>query len=93
MYDHILTVIQTKTRMLQYVMTIHAEDEMDNDSFSIFDIEQAIFNGTITERQKDKHSSEWKYVIQGRTDSGDALAVVAKLGKTDTVIIITVYAL
>jgi len=79
--------------MLQYVMTVHAEDEMDNDSFSIFDIEQAMFNGAITERQKDKHSGEWKYVIQGRTDHGDALAVVVKLGNTDTVIIITVYVL
>lgn len=91
--EHILTVIQTKIRTLQYVMTLHAEEEMDNDSFSIFDIEQAILNGEIIERQKDKHLDEWKYIIQGRTDRGDAMAVVTKISKTDMVVIITVYAL
>lgn len=93
MLEHILAVIKTKIRTLQYVMTLHAEEEMDNDSFSIFDVEQAILNGAITEQQKNKSSDEWKYSIQGRTDRGDAMAVVAKISKTDMLVIITVYAL
>jgi hypothetical protein len=51
-------------------MTIHAEEEMDNDALSIFDVEQVILNGTIIERQKDRNSGEWKYIIQGRPDCG-----------------------
>jgi uncharacterized DUF497 family protein len=92
MDEHILRSIQTKIRTLHYRMTVHAEEEMCDDSFSVFEVEQAILNGMITERQKDQNSGEWKYVIHGRTDRGELMAVVAKLSKTDVVIIITVYA-
>lgn len=57
-FEHILTGIQAKIRALQYVMTLHAEEEMEDDMLSIFDVEQAILNGGITERQKDKNTSE-----------------------------------
>lgn len=74
MDNHILRIIQTKIRTLQYRMTLHAEEEMCDDSFSIFEVEQAILNGMITERQKDQVSGEWKYVIHGRTDRGELMA-------------------
>jgi len=93
MFEHMLAVFHAKIRTLQYVMTLHAEEEMDNDGLSIFDIEQAILNGVMIERQKDRNSDEWKYVIQGRTDRGDDVVVVAKMNQTAVVVIITVYAL
>ena len=93
MFDHILAVIRANIRALHYVMTIHAEEEMDNDALSIFDVEQVILNGTIIERQKDRNSGEWKYIIQGRPDVGDEVVVVVKISPTNTVVIITVYAL
>ena len=40
MYGRILKQIQTKIRNRQYVMTLHAEEEMDDDELSIFDIER-----------------------------------------------------
>jgi len=41
-------------------MTIHAEEEMDEDGLSIFDVERAILTGDIIERQKDRETEEWK---------------------------------
>ncbi len=47
-------------RSCQYVMTIHAEEEMSDDDLSIYDIEQAILTGEILERQKDRTTAESK---------------------------------
>ena len=91
MYDRILKRIQDKIRTRQYVMTLHAEEEMDDDELSIFDIERCILTGEITERQKDRASEEWKYVIEGQSVSGDKVDTVTKLSLTGKLIIITVY--
>ena len=90
MYDRILKRIQEKIRTRQYVMTLHAEEEMD-DEFSIFDIERCILTGKITERQKDTVTKEWKYVVEGQSVSGDRVGAVAKLSITEKLFIITVY--
>ncbi len=91
MYDRILKRMQEKIRTRQYVMTLHAEEEMDDDELSIFDIERCILTGEITERQKDRVSEEWKYVIEGQSISGDKVGTVTKLSVTGKLIIITVY--
>jgi hypothetical protein len=74
-------------------MTLHAEEEMDDDSLSILDVEQSIFTGEILERQKDRNTGEFKYRIRGSTLEGDSVEVVVKLGLIDKVVIITVYLL
>lgn len=61
MFESILKRIREKVRMRQYVVTLHAEEEMDNDGLSIFDIEHGILTGKIFERQKDSITAEWKY--------------------------------
>jgi hypothetical protein len=71
MYGRILKRIQAKIRIRQYVMTLHAEEEMDDDELSIFDIERCILTGKIIERQKDRDTEEWKYVIEGQSFAGD----------------------
>ena len=91
MFDRILKRIQDKIRTRQYVMTLHAEEEMDDDGLSIFDIERCILTGEITERQKDRVSEEWKYVIEGQSVTGDKVGTVTKLSLTGKLIIITVY--
>ena len=91
MYDRILKRIQDKIRTRQYVMTLHAEEEMDDDELSIFDIERCILTGKVTERQKDKVTKEWKYVIEGQSIFGDKVGTVAKLSLTGKLFIITVY--
>lgn len=91
MYEKALRTIQEKVRSRQYVMTIHAEEEMDDDELTIFDVERAILTGDIIARQEDYETSEWKYVISGETEHGLRLIVLAKLSVTDKVVIITVF--
>ncbi len=34
-------------------MTVHAEEEMNDDGLTVFDVEHSILSGAIIERQKD----------------------------------------
>lgn len=90
MFDEILQRIREKIASLQYVMTLHAEEEMNDDNLTIYDIEQTILSGEILERQKDKVTAS-KYRIRGTTEDGVEVEVVAKLGLTGKLLIITVY--
>ncbi len=47
MHDRILKQMQECIRTRQYVMTLHAEEEMDNDGLTIFDLERGILTGKI----------------------------------------------
>ena len=79
-------------RRREYVMTIHADEEMDADNLTIFDVENVVLTGQIFERQKDRETSEAKYLIRGQAMTRDEFViVVAKFGFTGTLIIITVY--
>lgn len=74
-------------------MTVHAEEEMDEDGRSIFDVETAILTGTIVQRQKDRRSGQRKYCLQGRTADGiRGVGGVVKFGPTGLLVILTVYA-
>ena len=91
MYDRIFKRVQEKIRTRQYVMTLHAEEEMDDDGLSIFDVERSILTGEIVERQKDTETKDWKYVAEGLSVSGDLVGTVTRLTPTGKLIIITVY--
>lgn len=91
-FDRILKEMWGKVRAGQYVMTLHAEDEMDADGLSVYDVESAVLTGKIVERQMDRPGGERKYVIRGRPAEGnDSVVVVAKLGPTGKVVFLTVY--
>ena len=83
--------MREKVRALDYVMTIHAEEEMEDDDLSILDVEHVILTGEIIERQQDQETGERKYLIAGNTLADDPIIVVAKLALTGTLVIITVY--
>jgi uncharacterized DUF497 family protein len=72
-------------------MTLHADEEMDEDELSIFDVESVILSGKIIERQKDQSTGEWKYLVKGESLTGESVVVVTKIGPTDKLIFITVY--
>jgi hypothetical protein len=91
MYDRVLTQMREKIRTRQYVMTVHAEEEMAGDNLSIFDVEHVILTGEITKRQKDRDTGEWKYLVEGETIAGDLAVVVARLSITNKLVMITVY--
>lgn len=58
MHDAQLKRMRELIRARRYVMTLHAEEEMDADGLTVFDIESVILSGQITERQRDRQSDE-----------------------------------
>ena len=92
MFERVLTKMREKFRTRRYVMTVHAEEEMDADGLSIFKVESVILTGRIVERQTDRAWGERKYVIRGRPLEGDdSVIAVAKLGPAGEVVVPTVY--
>lgn len=86
-----ITQLRHLIRTLNYVVSTHAADELDDDNLSIFDLENIVLTGQIVERQRDRASRETKYVIQGVTLEGAVGEVVVKLGYNGKLFIITVY--
>lgn len=91
MFEKILQLMREKISDQQYVMTIHAEEEMSDDGLTIYDIEQGILTGEILERQRDQVTAEAKYRIRGTTIDSNEVELIAKLSPTGKVVIITVY--
>ena len=91
MYERILQRFRDRIRSLDYVVPLHAEEEMDEDGLSVFDLESAVLTGQIVERQRDRVTREWKYVVSGRGLDAGTVGVVGKLSVTGRLVIITVY--
>jgi hypothetical protein len=84
--------IRERIRRRLYVATLHAEEEMDDDSLTIFDVESVLLTGEIVEQQRDVRSRERKYLLRGETVDGSRTAVVVcKFGPSDKLVILTVY--
>ena len=93
MFDAILRRMRDLVRTSRYVMTLHAVDETEADGLTVFDVEHCVLTGEIVGRQRDRHTTEWKYLVSGRTLDGEKVVVVAKIGPTRRLVIITVYSL
>jgi hypothetical protein len=91
LFQRILRQFKDCIREKNYVVTLHAEEEMDEDELSIFDMERAILTGNIIERQKDREIKGWKYLIRGQIIDGSKIVVVGKLSPTGKMVIITVF--
>ena len=87
MYNRVLRKMQEQIRTRQYVMTLHAEEEMNDDGLTIFDIERAILTGELIERQEDHHTGEWKYLVSGSAIDSRLTIVVGKLSVTDKLVV------
>lgn len=91
MYGYLLRKIREKVHTAQYIVTDHADDEMQEDCLTVYDVERVILTGEIVERQRDEVTGEWKYCIIGSTFEEDRAQVVAKIGPTGKLVIITVF--
>jgi hypothetical protein len=91
MFERVLKKFRDRTRALQFVVTLHAVEELEDEGLSVLDVERAILTGKITRRQRDAVTGEWKYLVRGHTLSNDDIVVVAKLSPTDKLVIITIY--
>ena len=88
-----MTIAQLRhlIRTLSYVVSTHAADVLDDDNLSILDLENVILTGSIVERQRDRATRETKYVIRGASLEGISGEVVAKIGRSGQLVIITIY--
>ena len=91
MYDRVLKRFRQAVHERRYVMTTHAEEEMENDDLTILDMESIVLTGSITGSQRDPLRAERKYPIKGRTTGGDTATAVARLSPTGKLVIITVF--
>lgn len=78
-------------RSLNYVVSLHAAEELDDDNLTILDLETIILTGQITERQRDRKTREVKLVVHGHTIEGRAAETIVKFSPIGTLFIITVY--
>jgi hypothetical protein len=84
--------MRDKIHRRQYVVTLHADEEMDDDGLTIFDVENAILAGAIHERQRDRQTRESKYLVRGQTvDGAEVIVVVTKFGRSGKLVVLTVY--
>ena len=86
-----ITRIRDLVRSLNYVVSLHAAEELEDDNLTILDFENIVLTGRIVERQKDRQTHETKIVIQGRTLDGREAEAVVKVGPTGALYVITVY--
>ena len=91
-YAGVLGRMRDAVRSGSYVITVHADEEMDDDGFVIEDVESAILSGEIVQRQREAITGESKYVIHGDTSGHGGVGVVAKFGRSGKVVFITVFA-
>lgn len=78
-------------RTLNYVVSTHAAEELEHDELTILDLENIVLTGQIIARQRDPQTREVKCVIAGITRDGAAAQVVAKVGASGRLVVITIY--
>ncbi len=86
-----LNRIRDLVRSLNYVVSIHAAEELDDDNLTILDLESVLLTGQIIERQRDRRTREIKAVVRGRTLERFEAETIVKLGHTGTLVVVTIY--
>jgi hypothetical protein len=61
MFERILRRFRERIRATQFVVTLHAVEELEDEGLSVFDVEHAFLTGKIAGRQRDAETGEWKY--------------------------------
>ncbi len=77
-------------RSLNYAVSIHAAEELDDDNLTILDFENIILTGAIVERQRDRQTREVKYIVRGNTLRGIPADAVVKIAPDGNLFVITV---
>ena len=91
MYPRLLQQIRSLVRQGNYVLSLHAQNEMANDRFTEEDLEGSILNGEIVRRQRDRIGRP-KYVIEGTALDGRGLTAVVQLFQTrQLLVMVTIY--
>jgi hypothetical protein len=91
MYPRILEQIRALVGQGDYVLSVHAENELAKDGFTERDLEAAILTGSVVKRERDRIGRP-KYIIEGMARDGRGLTATAQRFQTrGLVLIITAY--
>lgn len=91
MLSHTLDRIERVVAKGDFVVTLHADEELRADRLTGQELRSALLSGHIVERQLNEGSGESKFRIRGRTHFGAEVEVICRLSPRQKVIIITVY--
>ena len=91
MFERTLARPRSLIRSGEYLLSIHALEEMAEDDVLTEDVEKVILTGSIVERQIGRPTRERKYVFIGKDLAGDPVGLVAKIGAAGKAVVITVY--
>ncbi|MFN0009380.1 MAG: DUF4258 domain-containing protein [Planctomycetota bacterium] len=91
MFEPDLHRLRTSIREEDYDLRLHALEKLEEAGLSILDVESCVLTGSVVERQRDRTTNEWKYVIEGRAPDGLAVTVVAKWDAAARMVIVTVF--
>jgi len=78
-------------RSLNYDVSLHGAEELDDDNLSILDLENILLTGEIVERQRDRQTREVKCVVRGFTLDDRPADALVKFGPLGNLFIITLY--
>ncbi len=78
-------------RSLNYAVSIHAAEELEDDNLTILDFENIILTGAIVERQRDRQTREVKYIVRGSTVDDVPAEAVVKIAPDGNLFALTVY--
>jgi len=88
-----LSIVRVRdlVRSVNYVVSLHAAEELEDDNLTILDLENILLTGRIVERQKDRRTRETKTIIRGRIlDDREGEAIV-KVSLSGVLYVVTVY--
>ena len=88
-----LSIVRVRdlVRSLNYVVSLHAAEELEDDNLTILDLENILLTGRIVEQQKDRKTRETKTVIRGRILDGREGEAVVKVNLSGVLYVVTVY--
>ena len=88
-----LSIVRVRdlVRSVNYVVSLHAAEELEDDNLTILDLENILLTGRIVERQKDRGTRETKTAIRGRILDGREGEAVVKVNLSDVLYVVTVY--
>jgi hypothetical protein len=56
--ERFLKKMREKVRSRDFVVTLHADEKINEDGLTVFDLERVLLTGDIVERQKDRETGE-----------------------------------
>ena len=91
MAQSIITQFRQLIRTLNYVVSTHAAEALDDHNLTILDLENIIVTGQVIERQRDAQTREINCVVAGITLDDAAAETVVKIGFSGKFVVITAY--